>query len=66
MQVTVDQVQQLARQLSPVDQLRLVEGLAHDLRQQHNSDYADFPASASAQAAAEILPQEDFTDWESK
>jgi hypothetical protein len=64
--VTIDQVQSLAKQLSPSDQLRLVEELARELREHQGPYPPDFPLSASATSAAVILPKEDFSDWERK
>jgi len=64
--ITVDQIQRLARELSPADQLRLVEELAHGLRQQQDIFSPDFPVSASAEAIARVLAPEDFSDWEDK
>jgi hypothetical protein len=63
---TIDEVRRLATQLSPADQLRLVEQLARELRQQQDYPLSDFPLSASMASAATILPAEDFSDWEPK
>jgi hypothetical protein len=36
------------------------------LRQRQDSLPADFPLAASAASAANVLPPEDFSDWETR